>query len=398
MTVRNKIDRLSRTHIRGDLQMPGITSRRNLKILWFVSGVVLAFIVWSVLGYLVTPFLQRLFWTALTFFCGSSGLVLLVAYLDYEYHLYKDRQNTPALKSSDSEDSETSKFKFYSPKGFVVSLLMSCTLVSIMVVASATRAGFLTGANALLLVGYGVGIGASITVIFYGCWKDIRESRFGPKKQELPKKIPTTDGKTVLQAEYFSLTEVHLEEIRNLNKLTRINLGQNQLTTIDLSPLTGSTSLKELILYMNHLETIDLSPLASCPNLEYLDLTDNNLEAIDLTPLALCGKLDALNIGINKTSEIDLSPLSESRDLKILTIDGMGLREAELSPLKNCTKLEFLKLDDNELISLDVTPLFECKSLTDFPIDKIELTTTLSRPIEDWPEGVRKHAKRFRKS
>lgn len=284
--------------------------RDQIVILGLISGSIISFLTWTILGFLGTPFLDRLFLTAISFIGGSPAMMLLVGYLAYEYHLFKDKQNTSAKK----------------------------------------------------------------------------------------KELTATRGRTVLEAEHQRLTEFHLEDIPNLHKLTRINLGLNELKTIDLSPLAGSAKLKELILYMNHLETINLTPLASCPNLEYLDLTDNDLESIDLTPLASCTKLEALNIGINKTSEIDLSPLSECRDLKILTIDGMGLREVELSPLKNCTKLEFLKLDDNELISLDVTPLFECKSLTDFPIDKIEFTTTLSQPIEDWPEGVRKHRKRFRKS
>jgi hypothetical protein len=393
----SKIDRLSRAHIIGNSQLPSMTSKKNLKILWFVSGLILGFIAWNILGVLNTPLLQKLFWTALTFFGGSSGLVLLIAYLEYEYDLYKDKENK-STKSSDLVDSEPSGFKFYSPKGFIVILLAICVLGGITVTTAAARAGALTGANALSLFGEGVEIGASITVIVYAIWHEFRNSRFGPKKQELPKELPATRSQTVLEAEHHGLAEVHLEEIHNLQRLTRINLGLNQLESIDLSPLAGSPSLKELILYMNHLKSIDLSPLASCRNLEYLDLTDNDLEFIDLTPLASCTKLDALNIGINKTSDIDLSPLSECRSLKILTIDGMGLSEIDLSPLKNCTKLEFLKLDENELISLDVTPLFECKSLTNFPIDKIELKTTLSSEIEDWPEGIRKHAKRFRKS
>ncbi len=386
----SKIDRLSGAHIIGNVQMPGLTSKKNLKILWFVSGLIIGFIAWNILGFLDTPLLQKLFWTVLTFVGGASGLVLSIAYLEYEYHLYKDKQDK-STKSSDLEDSELTKFKFYSPKGFVVSLLVSCTLVC----STVTVLGVLTGANTMSVFIEGVKIGGCIPAIVYMIWYRIRNPRLELKEQELPKKIPATGGKTVLEAEHFNLIEVHLEEIHNLHKLTRINLGLNQLTTIDLSPLAGSTRIKELILYMNHLETIDLSPLASCPNLEYLDLTDNDLESLDLTPLASCIKLDALNIGINKTLEIDLSPLSECTDLKILTIDGMGLREVELSPLKNCIKLECLKLDDNELISLDVTPLFECKSLTDFPIDKIELTTTLSQAIEDWPEGVRKQKRRI---
>jgi hypothetical protein len=74
----------------------------------------------------------------------------------------------------------------------------------------------------------------------------------------------------------------------------------------------------------------------------------------------------------------------------------MHLERLDLYPLKDCLRLEFLKVDDNEFESLDVTPLFDCKSLTNFPIDKIELTSTLKREIEEWPQGVRKHRKRFR--
>ena len=47
--------------------------------------------------------------------------------------------------------------------------------------------------------------------------------------------------------------------------------------------------------------------------------------------------------------------------------------------------------------SVDITPLFECKSLTKFEVDRIELTTTVDFPIEDWPEGIRKHRKKIRK-
>ncbi len=225
-----------------------------------------------------------------------------------------------------------------------------------------------------------------------------RRAFYGPSKPKPPKKLPPTQGKTILEAEHHNLIEVRLEEIPNLHELTRINLGLNQLKTIDLSPLAGSTNLKELVLYMNHLESIDLSPLASCPNFEYLDLTDNKIESIDLTPFSSCLKLTGLNIGMNRTSQLDLSPISECRELEVLNVDSMNLREIDLSPLRGFTKLWFLKLDDNEFTSLDITPLFECESLTEFPIDNVELTTTISREIEDWPKGVRKHRKKFRKS
>ena len=201
-----------------------------------------------------------------------------------------------------------------------------------------------------------------------------------------------------LDLEAKGLTEYDFEDIQNIAKIQIISLGRNELKRLDLTPLTGSRKLTELILYYNRLEEIDLTPLAQCPNLEYLDLAINNLHRLDLTPLASCKKLNAINLGGNPTGQIDLTPLSTLSNLKILTIDDMKLQEVDLSPLENCKKLEFLKLDDNELISLDVTPLFECRSLIDFPIDRIELTTTLPQEIEDWPEGVRKNAKRFRKS
>ncbi|MFW9788109.1 MAG: leucine-rich repeat domain-containing protein [Candidatus Thorarchaeota archaeon] len=219
-----------------------------------------------------------------------------------------------------------------------------------------------------------------------------------PAKPKPPKTLVIDSNQTVLEAESFRLTEFHLDEIENIHRFTRINLGLNNLRRIDLTPLAGSDNLKELVLYMNHLETIDLTPLASCPNLEYLDLTSNDLETIDLTPLSSCLKLTGLNIGQNGTSHLNLSPISECKDLEVLNIDDMNLREIDLSPLRGFAKLWFLKLDDNDLVSLDITPLFECKSLTEFTLDRIELTTTMSRPIEEWPKGVRTHKKKFRKS
>jgi hypothetical protein len=206
-----------------------------------------------------------------------------------------------------------------------------------------------------------------------------------------------TLGSRILDLESSRLHEFSFEEVQNLDRIQRINLGINELKTIDLSPLTGSTNLTELILYFNRLESIDLSPLSTCPNLEHLDLAANNLSTIDLTPLASCTKLNALNFGGNETSEIDLSPLSVCRDLKILTIDCMKLTEVDLSPLRGCRELEFLKLNDNEIDSLDITPLIECEHLTDFEIGWVDLITTSNREIEDWPKGLRKHRRKFRK-
>ena len=259
------------------------------------------------------------------------------------------------------------------------------------------RSGLLTLENILIV--FGGMLVVNVVTIPFMIWSDNRRRAFyQPSKPQKPREIPSTLNKTVLEAEHHWLLDVHLEEVHNLHELTRINLGLNQIKSIDLSPLAGSTNLKELILYMNHLETIDLSPLASCPNLEYLDLTDNDLESIDLTPLSSCLKLTGLNIGINRTGQLDLSPISECKEMEVLNVDGMNLREIDLSPLRGFTKLWFLKLDDNEFTSLDITPLFECVSLADFQIDNIELTTILSRPIEEWPQGVRKHRKKFRKS
>lgn len=221
---------------------------------------------------------------------------------------------------------------------------------------------------------------ADISIRYY---KEARKQKTGITKE--------------LDLESSRIHEFSFEDVQNLDELQRISLGSNELRKIDLTPLAGNTNLKELILYMNHLESIDLSPLASCPNLEYLDLTCNDLETIDLAPLSSCLKLSGLNIGANKTSELDLSPISECKEMEVLNIDGMNLREIDLSPLRGFTKLWFLKLDENEFTSLDITPLFECTSLTNLQIDNIELTTTIILPIEDWPEGVRKHKKRFRR-
>ena len=288
--------------------------------------------------------------------------------------------------------------RLYTPKGFVVTVVVGSFLCGILMTAIASRHDALAATEALSVFVSSFAIAALFLVPVFFINYIIQRALWGPSKPKPPKELPTTRGQTVLEAEYHRLSEVHLDEIHNLHEYTRINLGLNELRTIDLSPLAGSTSLKELILYMNQLESIDLTPLTSCPNLEYLDLTCNNLEMIDLTPLSSCLKLTGLNIGANRTSQLNLSPISECRDMEVLNIDGMNLREIDLSPLKGFTKLWFLKLDDNEFTSLDITPLFECELLTEFNIDRIELTTTLMRDVDEWPKGIRKHKKKFRNS
>jgi Leucine-rich repeat (LRR) protein len=238
----------------------------------------------------------------------------------------------------------------------------------------------------------------TMSPIVGGAMLYLLESRISKKsaKLEPPKELPATDNRTILEAEGFRLEEVQLDQVHNLHKLTRINIGVNELKSIDLTPLAGSHRLKELVLYFNRLEEIDLSPLAECPNLEYIDLAVNNLESIDLSPLTMCKKINAINLGGNPTGQINLEPLADLQDLKILTIDDMNLKEVDLSPLRNCTKLEFLKLNDNVIRSVDITPLFRCKSLVELEIDRIELATTLDLLIGNWPPGIQKHRKRIR--
>lgn len=226
------------------------------------------------------------------------------------------------------------------------------------------------------LIGADLGYRVNVTIIAFGV------SVFGviflalptATRKTIEKRKQTTPKLKSLDLESAGLTEFSFEDTPNLSEIQRINLGINELKTIDLAPLAGSDNLRELILYCNRIEEIDLAPLASCVNLEYLDLTVNNLKTIDLKFLSSCTHLTALNLG------------------------GMKLKEVDLSPLKFCTELEILQLHDNELESLDITPLFECRDLVDFEIDGIELITSLDREIDQWPEGVRKHRKRFRKN
>ena len=271
---------------------------------------------------------------------------------------------------------------------FVLVLLL---VFPIWIVPASTRAGRLQQ----------LALTALVELVFFSAWFSIRKhwlSGNNEREQKLREPFSLRFGQSglSLEMEQSRLAEFDLRDVPNLGEMQRINLGANNLKSIDLSPLSGNTYLVELILYFNDLESISLSPLSECVNLEYLDLAENNITEIDLRPLSSCTRLHAINIGGNQTQVIDLWPLSSLSELKILTVDKMGLREIDLSPLANCPRLEFLKINDNEIESIDITPLYECKSLTDFEIDNVRLLTTVDRPIEDWPEGIRKHRRKIR--
>ena len=280
------------------------------------------------------------------------------------------------------------------PRGMVAFVLFFSILIGLFMTGLYVRNRILTETEILSQFVSWFVIGVLIAIPVTGFSYITRSSLYRQPKP--PKEIPSTIGKSLLEAEQFRLTKVCLEEIHNLHELTRINLSINEIKYIDLTPLARSRKLTELILHSNRLEEIDLSPLAECTNLEYLDLAANNLRNIDLRPIASCVKMTAINLGGNATGQIDLKPLELLKNLEILTIDDMKLTEVDLSPLENCSKLKFLKLNDNEMESLDITPLFDCKQLTEFEIDRIELTTTLDREIDDWQVGIQKHRRKIR--
>jgi len=115
--------------------------------------------------------------------------------------------------------------------------------------------------------------------------------------------------------------------------VTKINLGEREISHIDLSPLSKCTDLKALSLRKNLIQEIDLSPLHDCRKLSFLDLSHNRI------------------------STIDLSPLSDNQYLRRLWLNNNQLQVIDLAPLGSCPNLVVLDLECNKLEHLDVTAL-----------------------------------------
>ncbi|WP_062058968.1 leucine-rich repeat domain-containing protein [Cellvibrio sp. OA-2007] len=172
-------------------------------------------------------------------------------------------------------------------------------------------------------------------------------------------------------------------------KLTHLSLGKNRLTQINLVPLvnllefsaennqlgaidlTENTQLTALNLADNHLQSLQVAHLAQ---LTQLNVNRNQLTALDYSDNV---KLVDLSIGWNKIASVDLSMLPE---LAALNLGSLNLERVDLSFNK---KLVDLKLMENKLTALDVSMLPFLEKLSVYKNYLTALDLTLNTKLTD---------------
>ncbi len=155
------------------------------------------------------------------------------------------------------------------------------------------------------------------------------------------------DGVLTISDQIKELEKIDLSEsgIVNANiliyfkNLTKLNLGENDLTSIDLSQ---NKNLTELYLHSNDLTSIDLS---QNKNLTNLNLSYNDLTSIDLSQNK---NLTELSLFSNDLTSIDLSQNKNLTELRLFRND---LTSIDLSQNENLTNLN-LSYNDLTYISL----------------------------------------------
>lgn len=113
----------------------------------------------------------------------------------------------------------------------------------------------------------------------------------------------------------------------NENKLTILDLSQNDLTTLDDGIFGGFENLRGLYLYRNKISSVHSHAFDGLTKLTHLDLSQCQLTTIDFEALSHSSKLQELNLKDNQIKNVIIS--------------------RSMQPFKNLSKLN---LEDNKLI------------------------------------------------
>ena len=149
----------------------------------------------------------------------------------------------------------------------------------------------------------------------------------------------------------------NLKPLRNLNKLSRLNISYNQITDLESVNFEALQELPLRRLNLSHnrvvtaegdiLSITDMRVLMPFSSLERLDLSGNLIT--DITPLRKLKNLNVLNLRDNRISDIDV--LKNLKNLRELNLRDN--RVADLRPLAGLNDLTYLNIHSNkEAVSL----------------------------------------------
>jgi len=143
------------------------------------------------------------------------------------------------------------------------------------------------------------------------------------------------------------LSDEDIEPLRHMKNLTRLTLGNNDIT--DLSPLSELTSLVWLDLDDNNIS--DISPISGLTDLMELYLDNNQIS--DITPILGLASLEQASLRGNPISKmpemngyIYIAEVLYSTSLTHLDLRSAWLSYEELTLLQNMTNLESLDMGE----------------------------------------------------
>ena len=198
--------------------------------------------------------------------------------------------------------------------------------------------------------------------------------------------------KTLILISNFCMTYKDIGYLKNLNKISVLDLGGNLLK--DINVLTQLPSLRSLSLQgcsltelsiLNHknfmkLEKLyiglngeikDYSFLQNLQNLDKINVFHNNINKIDFIDLLNAEKVMEFNLGNNKIS--DYTSLLRFNNLKNLSLYNNQITSIEFLTNTNFANLEYLNLDNNKLIK-DYNPLKTLKKLKIIKLNNCSIT------------------------
>lgn len=175
---------------------------------------------------------------------------------------------------------------------------------------------------------------------------------------------------TLLNLGNTDITDVGLNELKNLKKLTILNLQGTQVTDMGLKVLKNLESLTALYLAHPKVTDVGLKELKDVKNLCVLDLDGTKITDAGIEELKALKKLTTLRLIGTPVTGADLKEL---KNLTYLDLGFTKVTDAGLEELKELKKLTTLNLQGTRVTG---TGLKEFRYLTHLDLEK----TQTSRP------------------
>lgn len=153
---------------------------------------------------------------------------------------------------------------------------------------------------------------------------------------------------------------------QGLNKLSFIELSDNNINKISPTTFTKLSQLKILKLKGNHLKMSSISQLKITASLEEIDLSSNDLVGpIDLNFFPRLTNLRELFLSHNSLSSIKKGSFENFRNLTTLYLDHNQIDVLEDHAFRNLTTLTNLDLSNNRIVAISGASLAHLVNLLD---------------------------------